>query len=544
MQIASGFPPPARSGRRITSTFNWLGRFVTACPPAVHGVFLLGVSFVVGCVAVYLGNFSDEGDTLAVALALSHGSVLFRDLFTHHFPFSYYWVSAVFLLLGPSILAARISLLFLQLVVFAVLMRALRAPVPVGLAAVAWSATRHLFIAHMVTYYAFDALALALVFGTALALLLERARPENWLWLTIGIFSAMCVLNDPLTAVPIGTSFIFLLLNRKWWRGVILIAGIVLAALAVYLTYLYFSRTLLDFYQDVVLFNSQVYSRYYYFDLHVYASLMSDAVAWGLNIFRPSGWLGFDAYSPYFHYIALTQWLFGGFLQRLALLAACGSLLWRQKWRAAWFIYLFSATLLPRADVYPREASFMLVSYLAAASLLLPAWPVLWHWFTWPPGHWRSVRAWLAASALALAIWPTLLGLALLARHVGSFSYATNFQVYEDLAAHLNALDCGRNAELGYYPGDPIVYFFTDRLPVSKYEYLWPWVADIALPDVISQLGQHEAIVHFEAVPSIWGIPTAVYLADLKLYVTTHYVHLGDDYISPQLAAHCPLVTH
>ena len=27
----------------------------------------------------------------------------------------------------------------------------------------------------------------------------------------------------------------------------------------------------------------------------------------------------------------------------------------RQKWRAAWYIYLFSATLLPRADVYPRS---------------------------------------------------------------------------------------------------------------------------------------------------------------------------------------------
>jgi hypothetical protein len=531
----------ASTGPAPRLSASHLYRFVAACPPAAAGLALLWASFCVGCIAIYLGNFSDEGDVLAVGLALSRGSVLYRDLFSHHFPFAYYWVAAALWLLGPSILAARLSLLLLQLVVFAILMRALRAPIPLGLAAVAWSATRHLFIAHMVTYDAFEALALAAVFGLALGLLAGWARPTTWLWVVIGLFSALCALNDPLNAVPIGLTFIILALRPAWWRGLLLAGAMVLMVLAGYGGYLYVSGSRPDFYRDVVLFNTQVYGRYDHFNLQIYALEIRGALSSAQNLFEPANWLGVSAYSPNAHLPVTLQWLLGGFLQRVALLGACLALLWRRKWRAAALGYVFPATLLPRGDVYLHVPAFMLVTYVAAAGLLRLSWPGPgWGRLGWPGPWWRSARAWLMAAALGLVVWPIGLGLGLLVRHIGSYGYATNFQGYEDLAAHLNALDCGRGAALGYYPGDPTVYFFTGRQPISKYEYLWPWVADVALPEVLSHLSQDEAIVYLQPVPSVWDIPTAVYLADLNRYVTSHYVRAGDDYLSPQLAARCP----
>jgi hypothetical protein len=103
------------------------------------------------------------------------------------------------------------------------------------------------------------------------------------------------------------------------------------------------------------------------------------------------------------------------------------------------------------------------------------------------------------------------------------------------------SLTCGREAVLGDYPGDAAVYFFTDLKPVSRYIYMWPWVAQVALPDEVDRLRQGEVIVRLEPILSVWGRPTRTYLADVINYVESHYVPAGDyDFLSPELAERCP----
>jgi len=536
----------------LRPAFRKLSRLALSNHAAPAGLALLWASFFVGCIPIYLGAFPDEGDNLAIGLAITHGSVLFRDLFTHHFPLMYYWVAAALALLGPTILAARLSLLFLQLLVFALLMRITRSAIPVGLAAVAWSATRHLYLAHMALYNVLDGLALAVVFGLVLAVVAEPARSKTWVWVVVGAFSAMALLNDPLTAAPVGIGLIFLTFNGERWRGGLLAGGIIALALVGYGSYLALSGTWPDFYRDVVLFNTLVYSKYYDLSLHFYALQLDHALTTGLNLTFPSTWLSPDNYSPNTNLSLFGQWLFGGFLQRMALLAACVGLLFQRKWGAAAYAYLFAASLVPRTEVYFRETPLVLVSCLASASLLSLAWPPQWRLpglqpsassgpaVPVPPRAAPLARRLSAAGALGLVVWPIGLGLVILIQHLGAYGYATNFLVYKDLAAHLRTITCGRDVDLGYYPGDPTVYFFTGMRPVSKYEYLWPWVAEVAMPDVLTRLSQDEAVVQVLPVESVWGIPTSVYLASLNSYVTTHFVPVGQDYLSPQLAAQCP----
>jgi hypothetical protein len=145
------------------------------------------------------------------------------------------------------------------------------------------------------------------------------------------------------------------------------------------------------------------------------------------------------------------------------------------------------------------------------------------------------------ALAAELTAYPILLGATLLFMHRGALSYEATFQPYEALAQQLAAQSCGRAAALGYYPGDPTIYFVTGLRPVSKYVYVWPWVAQVAMPDLLAGLSQGEAIVHFDAhMPVAWGYPTSVYLASLQTYVGEHYVPAGDSYVSPALAGYCP----
>jgi hypothetical protein len=59
------------------------------------GMVLLSISFLIALTKVYYSRFVDEGDNLSVGWLLSQGSILYRDVFSHHFPFPYYWVAGV-----------------------------------------------------------------------------------------------------------------------------------------------------------------------------------------------------------------------------------------------------------------------------------------------------------------------------------------------------------------------------------------------------------------------------------------------------------------
>ena len=65
----------------------------------------------------------DEADNLVVGLLLTRGYVLYRDVFSHHFPFPYYWVAAIVSLFGKSIFAVRLSVWLFQIVSFGIAMK-------------------------------------------------------------------------------------------------------------------------------------------------------------------------------------------------------------------------------------------------------------------------------------------------------------------------------------------------------------------------------------------------------------------------------------
>ncbi|MCL4562537.1 MAG: hypothetical protein M1281_18235 [Chloroflexi bacterium] len=128
--------------RRITTAWTalWRGLSEFLDRPGV-GAGLLAFSFGIGLATLYFTyyNMADEGDTITVGWLISQGQVLYRDIFSHHFPFAYLWVGAVFRLFGPSILAARLSVVVFRTALFAASMKLSRMFFPTGLIAVVWS---------------------------------------------------------------------------------------------------------------------------------------------------------------------------------------------------------------------------------------------------------------------------------------------------------------------------------------------------------------------------------------------------------------------
>jgi hypothetical protein len=148
-----------------------MNRFYSFCNKPRLGLLLLAGAFIIGCVLIHLGSFTDESDDLAAGLLISRGYVLYRDIFSHHFPFTYYWVAGIFRLFGPSIFTARLSILWFQLIAFAWTMKLTRLYAPIGFAGLIWSITGHYYQNNLVLYSAFSSISLAVVFAVTLAVI-------------------------------------------------------------------------------------------------------------------------------------------------------------------------------------------------------------------------------------------------------------------------------------------------------------------------------------------------------------------------------------
>jgi hypothetical protein len=68
------------------------------------GFTLLTISFFIGLVTlnITLYNHTDEGDVLSVGWLISEGYILYKDIFSHHFPLPYYFVAFIIKIFGSS----------------------------------------------------------------------------------------------------------------------------------------------------------------------------------------------------------------------------------------------------------------------------------------------------------------------------------------------------------------------------------------------------------------------------------------------------------
>jgi hypothetical protein len=78
--------------------------------------------------------------------------------------------------------------------------------------------------------------------------------------------------------------------------------------------------------------------------------------------------------------------------------------------------------------------------------------------------------------------------------------------------------------------------------PVAGYLFMWPWMAEVGLEDVIAELAQEQTLaVVIVREGSVWGLyDTNEYLRPLNEFLQETYAQTDDGiYISPALAARC-----
>jgi hypothetical protein len=502
------------------------------------GWVILGASCCIGLATLPWGNtvFVDEADNLVVGSLLTRGWALYSDIFSHHFPFPYYWVALVFSLTGKSVLVARLSLLVFQIVSFGIAMRLSGYTLCLSLTSLIWSILRPLYSGNLLLYNAFCAASLVVVFAACLALLTGKTKATSGHLAAIGVFSAISMLCDPLSVYAVGIGLLCLLANN-WKQGAV---ALLFTALPVssYALYLQTSGTLNDFVNNALLFNSQVYSKYSYAEPLRIRDLWDMAVR-GLDVLDGI-WLNADPFKTINlgQYTEFDRWLFTGLLYRLALIATAIRFALMRQLRPAVFVYLWAAALLVISPWDFRGQPFTMAALIAVSALIT-------HEF-WGSERNQAGRAVHVATSLLVGLMTIWLlvraGTYLLANRVAA-QPETQFAGIAQESVRLKGLACGQvDVRLAYYPGNPYYYWFTDMKPVSRYIFMWPWVAEVGLSEVLHELGGPQMlaiVVRQDAL--IWGrYDTRQYLRPLDVFLESNYVRVtADTFISPLLSARC-----
>jgi hypothetical protein len=530
------------------------------------GLALLALSFLIGITKVYYGRFVDEADTITVGWLVSQGYTLYHSVFSHHFPLPYYWAALVVRLFGNSFAAIRISLLLLQLLLFAISMRLTRYDLAIGLTALAWNLINQFVRGQEALYATFEGLFMAAAAIVILAILVRRSKPGKATLIYIGLLLGAAVLSDPLMLYPAAVAWIALaasglqrptrqhsreVLRRFAWSG-----GALALVLGVFAVQLLASGTAGEFYRDAIWFNAEIYSKY------VPASplrggVIAQYLVSGLDVFNPRWVAHTSPFLPLNTYRSVSladenqyaAWVFSGLLFRLSILACVLGLLLRRRIAAGIFLYTFSAALVVRAADGMYAIGFTLVSLLAAFYLLVELRrPSVLRALAPEPIPIQKNLTRLAWTGVVVVIggmqaWSAFRGGHFLLDNASVLRYDRHITQYNKFGRDIRALACDQpDLELAVFPVNPIVYFVTRIPPATKYTFMYPWVAEIGQQEVIDHLRSDPPVVVWINVDRGAGTTGGVstYMADTIQYLNDNYILVDNGlWVSPELARRC-----
>ncbi len=494
------------------------------------GVALLVLSLVPGVAQLYFNTFVDEADNLAVGALVAHGAVLYRDVFSHHFPLAYWWAAAVFLLCGKSILAVRLSILALDVAVFGLAIALTDFALPVGIAAVVWQTIAGLYYGNSLTYHTLAGVALFGTFVGTLSVMVGTAPPTRALAAFVAACGAVAVLANPLAGWALAICVVVLATTQRGRGTGAIVAGAAGAALLIAEAVLLAGGAWRAFVADVVRFNADVYRRYLPIEPFPLGTAAVRAVTL-LDVFDPR-WSNADPFYLLTNR-APDRWVFTGLFFRLAILGATGAFLVRRRFHAAALLYCFAAMLLAtRADERFPAIPLVLVGLFAGGWVASEL-----------SGRTGAARAaaWTSrAVAAGVLAWIALRGAGTLVANRAQLSWDASFGRVERTAATLRRAACGRDAALGVYPAEPLLYFFSGMRPVAGYPFVYPWVAEVALDRIVDALAHQDAVVAIDVGGSVWGYKNRDYLAPVIRAVQSGYHQVATSvWVSPSVWEAC-----
>lgn len=500
------------------------------------GYILLFSSLLLGLVTLKWGVFLDEADNLVVGSFIAKGSLLYKDIFSHHFPFPYFWAAIIISIFGRSLFIMRSSILLFQILVFGISMKISKLFIQIGLVSLSWSLIRFLYKGNLLLYSTLSALAVFGIFIITFTIILKTWNKNSNI-VIFSIFSFIAFLSDPLTIYPIAISILFILISSIE-TGIKTISVLTIFSIILILSF-FFLGILDPFIDSAFYFNVNTYSKYSYTNPFRLFDFIKIALS-GLGIFQKSWW-NLNIFQMFNEdYRQLDNWFFTGGLYRLSVLTTTIILLMKKNYKLGFYIYAFSSATLVIKQWEFRSQSFVVFSIF----LLFLGFSELSRYKD--ESRNQIFRIFLKVINLILItslIWLNLRVSIHLINHLYQQNYRIQLASTVGKVNLLKKITCNEtNVQLGYFPSGLYHYWLSDFIPISKHLFLWPWNAEIGLNETIDNLNRKDikAIVVRDNMV-IWGLfDTKDYLAPLDVYLEQNYIEIQESiYISPYLYNQC-----
>lgn len=213
----------------------------------------------------FMTNF-DENDHLAVAFLMQKGRLLYKDIFSHHFPLPYYWTyifSPFWSQNSPSrtISVFRLSVLILYLISFISVFltyKNKKSQYSISLWIILLSLFFSLYHGNLVLSETFAAIFISSIFWIYTPIIIGWESVSNYsLYLSV-IFASFAFWTQPLLFF---LSFIPLILAPKNKKIKIFIFTAIINLIPV--LFLWFNKQLFDFIEQGIWFNFAIYPKFY-----------------------------------------------------------------------------------------------------------------------------------------------------------------------------------------------------------------------------------------------------------------------------------------
>jgi hypothetical protein len=474
---------------------RWLAATASS-PPVQQSAGLLALAVLAALGVSHVPVFVDEANNVLSACLLAHGSVVYRDFFSHHFPMPYYLLASLGDPAACSVLAARhlgLAAVTTAALAFTLITRNRLAPAALLLMTLAGPS----YYAQM--YLAETVISVGLILS--LALLTDRARllPGPVAFALRLIALLILASASQIGLMMAGVLGPLMLLHARGHRRAVLVAGA--AALAVWPAFFLLQGGFRAFVDQAFLFNTQIYSKY--LDVHLLnpSDMLWQTVSFGRHRFSfVMDWLagqGTDANVATFA---------AGF--ELGLLVLLVGLLLARRGEAVLRLALLLLLPISVARDGFHLAPFITLASFGIAQLL-------------PGLFWRSRVAQAGAvivAALALRLY--------------FFALPNDLNATDELAKSMKPDGMVQQyappgAPILYLPMSPDGYLAADRPTGSFYSFFLPWEADIdgAEDRVIADIEQQQvAVIVLDQQTPVWDkYKFKDYAPKLYAYIMKNY---------------------
>ncbi|MFA9289299.1 MAG: hypothetical protein ACEQSA_05475, partial [Weeksellaceae bacterium] len=429
---------------------SWLG----------FGFVILGFSIVFYFIRLVMGNF-DEYDHLAAGYLMKNGQLLYKDIFTHHFPLPYYWT----LLFTPlwsenpsrTVSIFRLAVLGYYLASFTLIFATLK-KISTKILFYIWiiliSMIMVIYQGHLVLSETFAAIALMGVFWTSIPVAMGWEKLTKFHLFAQIIFASLALWTQPLY----GILFVVpLILGFPKNLKMVIFTSLIVNILPIFLLFL--SGQFADFYEQTIWFNSAVYSKYY-----------------GTEFIRGN------------HFVAIIQYFFQNefklltsiqnplqifqFIVHLGLVGLFGYLIkTKQKLPILILGILLLVSRMREVKIITGEpfvfGIYPLILLALASTLILL--------------YFIYKKSKLITTAIVLILFSVAI--------IPSYPFFTqsldpqyNYHVFwsyrQDKGDIIKKLS-EPSEKILVYPHDVDLYYFADRKPIDRFLYWFPWVDDV-----------------------------------------------------------------